>query len=128
MIGDTQSFLAICESDPGTQRLLNIYFIKLGFRAFIRCDCLELLEAMIAESVVPDIIFFQPRCHLTEAMNCLKTPHYDAYRNLPVVAITTDPGKEHSRKLLKFGVSEVLLKPFRFDDISHIIEKHRFTP
>ena len=116
--------LAICESDPGTQRLMDIFSTKLGFQAYIKKSCVELMSGLQGESIIPDMIFLQPSNHFDEAFGELqRNPVYHPYKNLPIVAVTTDPRERHFHKLTDLGIAAVILKPFSFQDLKNIIHK-----
>ena len=118
-------YLAICESDPGTQLLMNLFSLKMGFQPFIRKSCVELMAGLLKEAIIPEAIFLQPSNHFDEAFQELhQNELYRDYRDLPIIAITTDPRDEHREHMLALGLRETLLKPFGYDTLQRTVAMH----
>ena len=125
MIGDETRYLAICERDPSTQLLMSLFSLKLGFQPFIRENCVELMAGLLEESIIPEAVFLQPGNQFDEAFQELyRNDCYRNYRNLPFIAVTTDPRDEHHSHLISLGLRDILLKPFGYESLQRVIQTH----
>ena len=82
------------------------------------------MSSLLEDSIIPEMILFQPTGYFNEAFRELReNPAYEPYRELPIVAVTTDPREQHFHRLLALGISAILLKPFRYQDLERVIQR-----
>jgi two-component system chemotaxis response regulator CheY len=108
--GTTRSLIKSAIEDVGD---INIFEASSGFEA-LRLLPQHLFDLIFADINMPDINGF-------ELVNFIK--NNERYKNIPVVFISTESGKEDIEKGLSLGAYAYLTKPFKHEEIQAIVRK-----
>ncbi|HZH35549.1 MAG TPA: hybrid sensor histidine kinase/response regulator, partial [Pyrinomonadaceae bacterium] len=104
----------IVDDSPSVRRVMTNLITKSGWDVLAAKDGLEALEMLQTARVLPHVILSDvemPRMDGYEFVATLK--QQDAFRNIPVVMITSRAGDKHRRKAFEMGVAEYLTKPYQ---------------
>ena len=103
--------------DSKTVRII----VRKAFKAF---DC-EILEAgngveglAVAAKDIPDIILLDITMPVMDGVTMLgKLKEDDALKQMPVIMLTAESGRENVLQISKLGIHDYLVKPFRAEQL-----------
>jgi CheY-like chemotaxis protein len=97
---------------------------SVGWQSSAAKDGLEALETLHSSSSRPDAILLDvemPRMDGYELLATLKKQ--EAFRDIPVIMITSRAGEKHRQKALDLGASEYIAKPYQDEILLNTIRK-----
>jgi CheY-like chemotaxis protein len=95
---------------------------SVGWQPMAARDGLEALELVQRSAQPPDLILVDiemPRMDGYELITTLKGQ--EAYRNIPLVILTSRAGEKHRRKAQELGASDYIVKPYQDETLLNII-------
>jgi chemosensory pili system protein ChpA (sensor histidine kinase/response regulator) len=122
-LGRGADVLTIMVADDSTsvRRVVSNIIKGAGWKAIAAKDGMEALE--ILHSIAPpDLILLDvemPRMDGYELLSTLRAQ--DAYRNLPVIMVTSRASEKHRRRALDLGASGYVVKPFQDEALLNVI-------
>ncbi len=112
----------IVDDSVSVRRIVSNLIKNAGWQPMAARDGLEALEIIQSAAQPPDLILVDiemPRMDGYELMARLKGQ--EAYRNIPLVILTSRAGEKHRRKALGLGASEYIVKPYQDEALLGII-------
>ena len=112
----------IVDDSVSVRRVVSNLIKSVGWQPMTAKDGLEALEIIQRSAQPPDLILVDiemPRMDGYELMTTLKG--HEAYRNIPLVILTSRAGEKHRRKALELGASEYIVKPYQDETLINII-------
>lgn len=114
--------ILIVDDDVDVQGTLREILLQIGD---LKVDCVADGEAglSLVRQVRFDLIFMDirmPRMDGLELLSLIK--RYDP--SLPVIVITGFPSVDYAIQTMKEGAVDFITKPFRFQQIEHVVHKH----
>jgi chemosensory pili system protein ChpA (sensor histidine kinase/response regulator) len=112
----------VVDDSVSVRRVVSNLIKSVGWQPMAAKDGLEALEIMQRSAQPPDLILVDiemPRMDGYELMSTLKGQ--EAYRNIPLVILTSRAGEKHRRKALELGASEYIVKPYQDETLLNII-------
>ncbi len=109
--------------------LINKGFASYDVEMFFASDGVEGLEA--AARVKPDVILLDVTMPVMDGVECLGKLKADpSLKDIPVIMLTAEAGKENVLKIAKMGVRDYIVKPFTeanvIDRVSRLVDlKHK---
>jgi chemosensory pili system protein ChpA (sensor histidine kinase/response regulator) len=106
--------ILIVDDSFSVRRVLSNLVRQAGWEPLEAKDGLEALEVLHGSAVPPELVLLDiemPRMDGYELISSLRSQ--PAYRELPVVVLTSRAGSKHRDKALQVGASEYLIKPFQ---------------
>lgn len=116
----------IADDSVSVRRVISNLMKSAGYDPIVVKDGVEALEAIQNAPAPPDIILSDvemPRMDGYELTSTLRSQ--PAYRDIPIVMITSRAGELHRRKAFSLGVSEYVVKPYQDETLLAVI--HRLT-
>jgi chemosensory pili system protein ChpA (sensor histidine kinase/response regulator) len=116
----------IADDSVSVRRVISNLMKSAGYDPIVVKDGVEALEAIQNAPAPPDIILSDvemPRMDGYELTSTLRS--HPAYRDIPIVMITSRAGELHRRKAFSLGVSEYVVKPYQDETLLAVI--HRLT-
>lgn len=104
----------IVDDSLSVRRVLSDLARDSGWVASTAKDGVEALEALQRATSMPDVILLDiemPRMDGYELTSTLRSN--EAYKDIPVVMLTSRSGEKHRRKALSLGVTEYMVKPYQ---------------
>ncbi len=114
----------IVDDSVSVRRVVSNLIKSVGWQPMAARDGLEALELMQHSAQPPDLILVDiemPRMDGYELMATLRAQ--EAYRNIPLVILTSRAGEKHHRKALELGASEYIVKPYQDQTLLNIIRQ-----
>jgi len=93
-----------------------------GWKAIAAKDGLEALEILHQSIAAPDLILLDvemPRMDGYELLSNLRAQ--EAFRNLPIVMVTSRAGDKHRKKAMDLGASAYVVKPYQDEALINVI-------
>lgn len=112
----------IVDDSLSVRRVVSNLIRSAGWQSMAAKDGIEALEIIQQSAKQPDLILVDiemPRMDGYELMSTLKA--HEAYRNIPLVVLTSRAGEKHRRKALETGASEYIVKPYQDEVMLNII-------
>ena len=116
--------IMIVDDSVSVRRVLSNLIKNAGWQPVTAKDGLEALEIIQRSTQKPDLILLDiemPRMDGYELAATLQGQ--DAYRDIPIVMLTSRSGEKHRRKAFDLGVSEYLVKPYQDETLLSIIRR-----
>ena len=104
----------VVDDSPSVRRVMSNFITKSGLTVVVAKDGLEAVEILQQSREMPSVILSDvemPRMDGYELLATLK--RQEAYRNIPVVMITSRAGEKHRQRALELGASEYVTKPYQ---------------
>ncbi|NIV31283.1 MAG: response regulator, partial [Anaerolineae bacterium] len=114
----------VVDDSVSVRRVVSNLIKSAGWQPMAAKDGLEALEIMQHSAQTPDLILVDiemPRMDGYELMATLRAQ--EAYRNIPLVILTSRAGEKHHRKALELGASEYIVKPYQDQTLLNIIRQ-----
>ncbi len=115
--------IMVVDDSLSVRRVVSNLIRSAGWQSIPAKDGLEALE-IIQRSTPPDLILLDiemPRMNGYELMATLKGQA--AYRNIPIVIITSRAGEKHQRKAMEMGASEYVVKPYQDEALLDTVQR-----
>ncbi len=103
----------IVDDSPSVRRIMSAVIGRAGWQVSAAKDGIEAFELLQNTRELPNVILTDvemPRMDGYELLATLK--RHDAFKQIPVIIITSRAGEKHRRKALDLGVSEYVTKPY----------------
>jgi len=114
----------IVDDSVSVRRVVSNLIKSAGWQPMAAKDGLEALEIIQSSAQPPDLILVDiemPRMDGYELMTTLRAQ--EAYRNIPLVILTSRAGEKHRRKARELGASEYIVKPYQDQTLLNIIRQ-----
>lgn len=114
----------IVDDSVSVRRVVSNLVKSAGWQPMAAKDGLEALEIIQRSAQPPDLILVDiemPRMDGYELMTTLRAQ--EAYRNIPLVILTSRAGEKHRRKARELGASEYIVKPYQDQTLLNIIRQ-----
>lgn len=112
--------ILVVEDHIVNQKLFKIILEKSGYNVFVASDGLEAVK--IVESEKLDIIFMDCQMPVMNGYNSSLAIRDKGY-TLPIIAVTASAVKGEFEKCIDAGMSDVMTKPFKKDDVTAFLKK-----
>ena len=110
----------IAEDHPVNQKLFSMVMEKLGYASILADDGRDALEKVAANNVALIFMDIQmPRMNGYEAAEKLREQGFTK----PIIAVTASALSDEREHCLKSGIDDILVKPFKRNDIEAMLEK-----
>jgi len=120
----------VVDDSVSVRRVVSNLMKSVGWQPMAARDGLEALELMQHSVQPPDLILVDiemPRMDGYELITTLKGQ--EAYRDIPIVILTSRAGEKHRRKARELGASEYIVKPYQdqalLNVIRHLVQESR---
>jgi chemosensory pili system protein ChpA (sensor histidine kinase/response regulator) len=120
---NTQVTVMIVDDSPSVRRVNSNLVTSNGWQSIIAKDGLEAIEIIQKLNILPDVILSDvemPRMDGYELLASLK--RQVAFKDIPIVMITSRASDKHRQKAISLGVSEYLTKPYDDANLVEIIK------
>jgi len=120
--------ILLAEDNAVNQKLAGAVLMKLGYRAEVVGNGVEVLKALEAEPY--DLVFMDcqmPEMDGYEATRAIRNSGA-AYRDITIVAVTAHASGSAREKCMAAGMDDYLTKPYKPADFSKMIRKWRVRP
>ncbi len=114
----------VVDDSSSMRQLITIMLEKAGYRSIPVTDGQHAVEILGDPEKRPDIILTDlemPNMDGYEFLEYIKKE--DAFRDIPVVMITSRTGKEHRQRAFDLGVVDFMTKPFSEDSLIETISR-----
>ncbi|MGL1893822.1 MAG: response regulator [Spirochaetaceae bacterium] len=112
--------ILVVEDHLVNQKLFRIILEKAGHNVYVAADGLEALE--IVESTTLDLVFMDCQMPVMNGYDSSELMRAKGY-TLPIVAVTASAVKGEYEKCINSGMSDVMTKPFKKEDVMASLEK-----
>ncbi|TEU15036.1 MAG: response regulator [Anaerolineales bacterium] len=112
----------VVDDSVSVRRVVSKLIKSAGWQPMAAKDGLDALEIIQHSAQPPDLILVDiemPRMDGYELMATLRAQ--EAYRNIPLVILTSRAGEKHHRKALELGASDYIVKPYQDETLLNII-------
>jgi chemosensory pili system protein ChpA (sensor histidine kinase/response regulator) len=112
----------VVDDSVSVRRVVSNLIKSVGWQPMAARDGLEALELVQRSARPPDLILVDiemPRMDGYELITTLKGQ--EAYRNIPLVILTSRAGEKHRRKAQELGASDYIVKPYQDETLLNII-------
>ena len=116
--------ILIVDDSYSVRRVVSNFVKKAGWNPSLAKDGLEALEIIQSATELPDLILLDvemPQMDGYELTSTLRA--HDAYRDIPIVMLTSRSGSKHRQKAFDVGATEYLVKPYRDDTLLEVIHR-----
>lgn len=116
--------ILIVDDSVSVRRILANMVKRNGWTPYEAKDGVEALEQLQSFTKNPDIILLDiemPRMDGYELTATLRANQ--AYKDIPIVMITSRAGDKHRQKALSLGATEYLVKPYQEETLLNIVHK-----
>jgi chemosensory pili system protein ChpA (sensor histidine kinase/response regulator) len=120
----TRYSIMIVDDSPSVRRIVDSLIKSAGWDPIVAKDGLEALEIIHRSPRPPDLLLVDvemPRMDGYELLATLKAQ--EAYRNIPVVMVTSRAGEKHQRKALDMGAAGYVVKPYQDEALVQTIRR-----
>ncbi len=114
----------IVDDSLSVRRVMANLFRGEGWQPREAKDGVEALEWLGKATELPDVVLMDvemPRMDGFELLASLRAQ--DAYKNLPVIMVTSRSGDKHRQKAISLGVNDYLVKPFVEDALLGLVRQ-----
>lgn len=118
--------ILIVDDDDGIRMMLETKLFKMGYKAYVAANGLHALQKLRAadQSDLYDMVICDMKmpgmCGLEFIKNLRGDPNF---KSLPVLLITGYAEKAKIMEVVRLGISRVLLKPFKHNQIVGLVEE-----
>ncbi len=119
----------IVDDSVSVRRVTSNLIKKVGWNPIVAKDGVEALEVIQRSAKNPDIILLDiemPRMDGYELTSTLRAQK--AYKDIPIVMITSRSGEKHRQKAFELGATEYLVKPYQDEVLLSFIRRLTWTP
>ncbi len=114
----------IVDDSPSVRRVSSNMIKNIGWIPAQAKDGLDALEQLQANELPPDLILLDiemPRMDGYQFLSSVRS--LPAYRNLPVVIVSSRSSEKHRQKAFDLGATEYLVKPYQEDNVVTLIRR-----
>lgn len=114
----------VVDDSPSVRRVISSLLQGAGMNVLQAKDGLDALEIMGHLAAPPDIMLLDiemPRMDGYELLSTMRKQ--EAYRDIPVVMITSRAGEKHRQKAFELGATDYLVKPYQDEAILSLIRR-----
>ncbi|MEW6735267.1 MAG: Hpt domain-containing protein [Acidobacteriota bacterium] len=114
----------IVDDSVSVRRVLSNLARRAGWNPIEAKDGVEALETIQSSAKNPDIILLDiemPRMDGYELTATLRANN--AYKNIPIVMLTSRAGEKHKQKALDLGATEYLVKPYQEEVLLNVVRR-----
>jgi len=106
--------ILVVDDSPAVIKFLSYSFKSKGYRVLAACDGMDALEKLSGLERGVDLIITDLDMPNLDGYRFIETIRQnEAYRNTPVIILTSELGDEDRRRGMAAGVSSYLVKPFK---------------
>jgi chemosensory pili system protein ChpA (sensor histidine kinase/response regulator) len=112
----------LVDDSLSVRRVVTSLIEGAGWNAFAAKDGLEALEILHQSVAAPDLVLLDvemPRMDGYELLSNLRAQ--EAFRNLPIVMVTSRAGDKHRKKAMDLGASAYVVKPYQDEALINVI-------
>jgi chemosensory pili system protein ChpA (sensor histidine kinase/response regulator) len=116
--------IMIVDDSPSVRRVSSNMVKNIGWIPTLAKDGLDALEQLQASETPPDLILLDiemPRMDGYQFLGSVRS--LPAYRNLPVVIVSSRSSEKHRQKAFDLGATEYLVKPYQEDNVITLIRR-----
>ena len=116
--------IMMVDDSPSVRRVSSNMIKNCGWIATLAKDGLDALEQLQASETPPDLILLDiemPRMDGYQFLASVRS--LPAYRNLPVVVVSSRSSEKHRQKAFDLGATEYLVKPYQEDNMITLIRR-----
>jgi CheY-like chemotaxis protein len=122
----SEAFEVLIVDDSFSVRQVVSNLIKsAGWHPVLARDGLEAFEIIQRSAVPPALILLDvemPRMDGYELTSTLRG--HAAYRDIPIIMLTSRAGEKHRHKAFEVGATEYLVKPYQDETLLSVIRQH----
>jgi len=114
---DTNTVMIVDDS-VSVRRVMSNLIRSAGWSLIEAKDGVDALEVLQSSARKPDLFLLDiemPRMDGYELLSSLRS--HDAYRNIPVVMVTSRAGEKHRQKALDLGATDYMIKPYQDEQL-----------
>ena len=114
----------VVDDSPSVRRIVTNLIKSAGWTPVPAKDGLEALEVLHHSPALPDLVLLDiemPRMDGYELLATLRSQ--EAYRDVPVVMVTSRAGDKHRRKALDLGATGYVVKPYQDESLLQTIRQ-----
>ncbi len=114
----------IVDDSVSVRRVMSNFIKKIGLNPIVAKDGVDALEVMQRSAKTPGIILLDiemPRMDGYELTSTLRAQK--AFKDIPIVMITSRSGEKHRQKAFELGATEYLVKPYQDEVLMSIIRR-----
>lgn len=122
-INETLSVMIVDDS-PSVRRVSSNMIKNIGWIPTLAKDGLDALEQLQASEMPPDLILLDiemPRMDGYQFLSSVRS--LPAYRNLPVVIVSSRSSEKHRQKAFDLGATQYLVKPYQEENVVTLIRQ-----
>jgi chemosensory pili system protein ChpA (sensor histidine kinase/response regulator) len=116
--------ILIVDDSFSVRRVVANLIKSVGWRPVLAKDGLEALDIIQRATQLPDLILLDiemPQMDGYELTSTLRA--HAAYRDLPIVMLTSRSGDKHRQKAFEVGATEYLVKPYRDETLLEVVRR-----
>jgi chemosensory pili system protein ChpA (sensor histidine kinase/response regulator) len=114
----------IVDDSFSVRRVVSNLIKSAGWQPVLARDGLEALELIQRSATLPDLILLDVEMPQMDGYELTSTLRAQAaYRDLPIVMLTSRAGEKHRRKALEVGATEYLVKPYQDEVLLGVIRR-----
>jgi CheY-like chemotaxis protein len=116
--------IMVVDDSPSVRRVSSNMIKNIGWIPVQAKDGLDALEQLQASELPPDLILLDiemPRMDGYQFLSSVRS--LPAYRNLPVVIVSSRSSEKHRQKAFDLGATEYLVKPYQEDNVITLIRR-----
>ncbi|MGE3541022.1 MAG: Hpt domain-containing protein [Candidatus Tectimicrobiota bacterium] len=114
----------IVDDSFSVRRVVSNLVKSMGWRPLLAKDGLEALAVLQQATTPPDVILLDVEMPQMDGYEFTSTIRAQAaYRDLPVVMLTSRSGEKHRRKAFEVGATEYLVKPYQDEVLINTIRR-----
>jgi chemosensory pili system protein ChpA (sensor histidine kinase/response regulator) len=116
--------IMVVDDSPSVRRVSSNMIKNIGWIPVQAKDGLDALEQLQASELPPDLILLDiemPRMDGYQFLSSVRA--LPAYRNLPVVIVSSRSSEKHRQKAFDLGATEYLVKPYQEDNVITLIRR-----
>jgi chemosensory pili system protein ChpA (sensor histidine kinase/response regulator) len=130
---DTDWTILIVDDSPSVRRVVSGQIRHAGWNPVTAKNGIEALELLQQGNGRPDLILLDVEMPRMDGYEFLSTLRANAaFREMPVVMLTSRAGEKHRKKAFELGVSDYLVKPYEDETllsrIRHLIDRSQKAP
>ena len=121
----SQAFdVLVVDDSLSVRRVLSSLITSVGWNPIAAKDGVEALEILQRGTRRPDVVLLDiemPRMDGYELTSTLRGQ--DAYRDLPIVMLTSRAGEKHRKKAFDLGATDYLVKPYQEETLLSVVRR-----
>ncbi|HZS05625.1 MAG TPA: response regulator [Blastocatellia bacterium] len=114
----------VVDDSPSARRVSTGLLGRMGWNSLQARDGLEALEYLQNSATTPDLLLLDlemPRMDGYQLLAALRSQ--PAWRNLPVVIVTTQAGDAQRQRVMELGATDYLVKPYQDGALASLISR-----